>query len=88
VVKNKHMKELIIIEEHCEEGVFSMPFDYNTLPDNVKKKVDAALKDEFHSIRCDIYQQGLQFLMREKHEPIKPGEETKYKGTVQLHSRY
>jgi len=79
-----NMKELVVIEELCEDGQFALMYDYDELPQNVKDKVDEAMTNG-GSTTCDIYNDGLQFLLRSNHPKIQVGEEVKIKANVQLY---
>ncbi len=58
------MKKVVLITELCSEGNGSQLCYYDKLPLNVKKIVDMSLfkGDE---VPCDIYKDGLQYLIEE-----------------------
>jgi hypothetical protein len=81
------MKKLIIITEHSEEGSFSIGYDYDTLPSNVKETVDKALENKYNSIECNIYENALQYLLEIKHPSIQKDDITVYYGNVDLYDK-
>ena len=78
------MKNLIIIEELSEDGQFSLTYDYDTLPQNVKNKVDEAIADG-GATTCNIGDDGLQFLLHSRHPKIENGTPGILKGNVQFY---
>lgn len=61
---------VINIVEVCNEGSISFLYDYGKLPQNVKNKVDEALLSEDKTIECDIYKDGIQFLLKTNHPTL------------------
>jgi hypothetical protein len=85
------MKRGIFILETCDEGSFGLLYDYDLLPVPVMSVVNIALSDDDQSVECDIYEQGLQFLMEYERKnkldlKIKKGEVIEYIGDVQLYN--
>jgi hypothetical protein len=83
------IRNAIYILETCEEGSFGNFYDYDSLPKPVKDAVDKALASQYHTFTCDIYDQGLQFLMSYERTnkvdlKIKSNETVLYKGNVEL----
>lgn len=83
------MKRGIFILETCEDGSFGNLYDYDLLPAPVKSIVNIAFSYD-NTAECDIYKQGLQFLMRyektnEIDLKIKKGEIIEYLGDVELY---
>jgi len=84
------MKKGIFILEICEDGSHGNLYDYDLLPAPVKSIVIVALSDPNCSVECDIYKQGLQFLMTYEAKnnldlKIKKGECIEYIGNVELY---
>lgn len=83
------MKRGIFILETCEEGSFGNMYDYDLLPIPVKSIVNVAFSND-NTAECDIYKQGLQFLMDYEKKnninlQIKKGEIIEYLGDVELY---
>ena len=77
---------VINIVEICDDGCISCLYDYDKLPQNVKTKVDEAIKND-NGIDCDIYADGLQFLSSIKHPTLLENKilVTNFIGTVEFY---
>ena len=85
------IKNAIFILEVCEEDTGGNLYDYDALPNPVKKVVDKALLRVDKSYLCNIYKKGLQFLMQYETQnnidlKINPNETINYMGIVTLYN--
>lgn len=81
------MIRLIVILEDCHEEAQACAFDYDTLPKNVRKKVDKALESRTKSCKVDIYEDGLQYLYSIKHPRIESNSVVEFLGVVKLYNK-
>ena len=82
---------VINIVEVCGEGSISNLYEYDILPQNVKGRVDEALKlENERTITCDMYKHGIQFLDSIKHETLLENKilEINFMGTVYFYHVY
>lgn len=83
------MRLIVILEHYLSSGEASQAnaYDYDTLPENVKKKVDKCI-EKGGSCYLNIYKNGIQYLYSIKHPIVKlTNDVSEFMGVVEFYSK-